>query len=119
ADRARADICARADPGVSKVAQVLSLGTFMHHRFLALPEIPDARACSNVRPRTQSGKRTNVRARSDARRIHIGMRANNGTILHAHIVQDASRTNLTMRADARLAKQVDARLDHRIRSRRP
>src|SRR6202034_4593227 len=100
-DRASADIRARADGRVAKIAQMPGFRAFMDHGFLNFDEVSDVDACTDVGSGTQAREWTDVGGGADARIDRVGVRADEGAVVNARIVQHAASANLAVRADAR------------------
>src|ERR1700722_7483211 len=116
-DGPRADVRFAPDGRITQISQMPGLRALMHHRIFHFNKISNVRACANIRPRTQSRKRPHVRPVPHTAGIQRRMRPDDYFIVQASVAQHAPRLNRAARPDARLAQQLHARLDHRVRPR--
>src|ERR1700678_240774 len=95
---------------------MIGLGALTQSSFLRLDEIADMRIFANLAAWPQMGKRPYLRAALDNRIRNHATLAYKYIIGNSRVLNHGAGANQAIRADARMAQQLDIRLDHSIRT---
>src|SRR6266850_3105703 len=113
-DRARADVCFRADLRIAEIREVHRLGALADGALLQLDEIADARIRFQMIVRAKAREGADDHAVVEAALRHYTMRLDSYVVAQSRVGEHASRSNGAAHANFRFAEQLHARFDDRV-----
>src|ERR1019366_5852638 len=115
-DGARPDVHAFPNFGVTKLGEVVGLGTFAQPRLLGFHEVADVRAFANVAAGPQMRVRSELRAIAYYGIFQDAARPNQNAVADFAVGDDGVRPNAAVGADFGFANELHERLDHGVRA---